>query len=133
MILVPIEKIESEAKSDGLQTSLNLEIRPSLSNGYNPFTGRLRLRPYNSRFQCALRLSHEIKHQIDLQQWPAWLTVLVYWPPIIGVGLWVGLATVWYLSIPASIAAYLLHPFELSANLYALQNWKRYYRHLENP
>lgn len=132
MIIVPIEKVEREARRDGLETPLRVVQQLALTNGYNPLTGAITIRPYKSRFQCALRLSHELKHQIDLQHWPAWLAIGAYWPPILGLGLWVGMSSSWLLVLPAVVVAYLLHPFEVSANVYALNNWRRYFRHLES-
>lgn len=127
MIFVPINKIQALARAHGLKGTLQIVQKQSLSNGYNPFTGVIRLRPYRSRFHCALRLAHEIGHQIDLERWPALLVVLSYWPAIVGIGIYVGLTTSWWLSLPAVVMAYFLHPFEVWANCFAFKHWREYY------
>lgn len=128
MICVPKKRIKKIAKRDGLNRRLNIIQKPSLTNGYNPVTGEIHLRPYDCPARCAQRLCHEIKHRIDLQDWPSWLVLAVYWPVITAAALGCGWLFGWWWAIPGFVGAYFLHPFEISANWYALRNWKKYHR-----
>ena len=126
MVIVPEKIVEEFAKQHGLATPLKIVIKQSISNGYNPFTKTIRLLPYNSSGRCAKRLSHEIGHQIQLQHWPGWLVFTLYWPVLIGLAIIAGNYLGWWYSLPALAAAYILHPFEIFANIYAWKHWEQY-------
>jgi len=123
---LPVNELAELAQKHGLKTPLDINIRRSIANGYNPLTKKIGLKPYRSKTWTALKLSHEIKHQIDLQSSSGYLAILLYWPLIIGVGLWLGITTHWYWGVVGSVLAYLLHPFEVRANIYALRYWRQY-------
>jgi len=132
MVKIPIEPIEKEACRDGLKGSLNIHFRRRLINGYNPRTGVLTIWPYRLSFRMAQILAHEIKHQIDLERLPWQLVYALYWPVILGCGIWVGLSFGAWWGLLAAICAYLFHPYEVSANWYAMRNWKKYQKILES-
>lgn len=126
MVNVPIELIELEARRDGLKGLLNIHFRNRLVNGYNPISGVLTIRRYRSQRRMAQILAHEIKHQIDLERFPWQLVYALYWPVILASGIWVGLTFGAWWGLLAVFATYLFHPYEVSANIYALRKWQRY-------
>lgn len=126
MVNVPIELIELEAHRDGLKGILNIHFRNRLVNGYDPRSGILTIRRYKGLTRMAQILAHEIKHQIDLERFPWQLVYALYWPVILACGIWAGMAFGTWWGLLAGFAAYLFHPYELSANIYALRKWRRY-------
>lgn len=130
-----VKLIENEARRDGLQGNLNIISRVGIANTYDRRSRVIKLQPYSPKFRWRMAqvLAHEIKHQIDLEKYSWWMVGLLYWPPIIGVSLIMGFAFGLWWGLFAGFIIYLFHPFEISANWYALQNWRKYYSVLKNP
>ena len=128
---LPVERIEFEARQDGLKGRLKIVVRPCLVNYYEPLTGTLTIRPYKKVSRLAQVLAHEIKHQIDLEKYPLWLVYLLYWPAIVVVGIIVGQSYGIWWGLLSAIAIYFFHPYELSANIYSLRKWKKYLKIIE--
>ncbi len=91
---------------------------------YNHRTKRIFLAP--KLFQPGKRLdfytAHEVGHAVTLQKWPLLLHDLTYWPIILGVPLTVSIMFSWWWFLPVMIVTYLIHPFELMANAYAVRH-----------
>ena len=132
MVNVPIELVEAEARKDGLKHPLNITFKPTVVNWYHSGTHTLTIRSYNNQRRLAQILAHEIKHQIDLQDYPGWLVGLAYWPVIVVIGLLFGFTYGILVGIGAGLATYFFHPFEISANLYTLRKWRRYLEIIES-
>lgn len=150
---LPIEKLEALARNDGLREGQRLRIRILEENeaiispflikkargSYSPGKKQIILDSSVTRnpVSFARIITHEVKHQIDMQGWPSSLVYFSYALVVISLSGAVGVlyhsvGSPWWVTTIAVLLSYVfsyyLVPWEISANVYMRRRWKDYYQ-----